>query len=172
MMKTKNQLSFFNNKKINSGFGGSLLLGKRKSKRPLSAKKPIHLILKTDTQFARSLFSPLYKNSMKSLKRTAEQFKIKIHELAFNFTHVHLVISFKSSSNYIKFIRVFTCRLAFLARAKLNSTRKIFNFRPYSRIVSWGNDFRRVLAYLFNNQVQSEVLHHMEIYQNLGIETG
>ena len=37
-------------------FGGSLPVGKRKSKRPLSTKHPIHLILKSSQK---GLFNPM-----------------------------------------------------------------------------------------------------------------
>lgn len=36
---------------LKKGFGGDLMLGKRKTKRPLSTTQPIHLVLKSDHKF-------------------------------------------------------------------------------------------------------------------------
>jgi REP element-mobilizing transposase RayT len=161
------------------GFGGASLIGKRKSKRPLSTKESIHLILRTDPSFSGHLFSPLYTHSMRILKKTARMYNIKIYEIAFNFTHVHLVIKLKEESDYHKFIRVLTSRLSFLARARVqqmdptkNSKKiNIFQFRPYTRIVAWGRSFQTLLNYITKNQVESEVLEQMKIYDEL-CETG
>ena len=157
------------NSKSPRTFGGENLIGKRKMKRPLSTREPIHLILRTHSEFARELFSPLYKKSMKTVKLTANQFQIKIYELAFNFTHVHLVIKLKNKSDYVKFIRALTARLAALARRTLQKKALcVFQHRPYTRIVSWGRDWRRLIEYVLNNQVESGVLNQKEAFESLG----
>jgi REP element-mobilizing transposase RayT len=160
-------------------FGGSSLVGRRRSKRPLSTKESIHLILRTDPTFSSQLFSPLYRQSMQILKKTAGEYNIKIYELAFNFTHVHLVIKLKVESDYHKFIRVLTRRLCFLARARvrrINSAKNnkkitVFQFRPYTRIVAWGRSFQILQNYITKNQVESEVMDQLKIYNELS-ETG
>ena len=58
-------------------FGGSLLLNKRKSKRTLTTKKPIHMILKGDINISGSLLK--YEKWIdKEIKYWAEKFFIKI----------------------------------------------------------------------------------------------
>ena len=83
-------------------FGGNLNEGKRKTARPLSVKTPIHLILKSTTH---RLFNPYNRDLEKTLRSLAGKYHIKIYDLAFNWSHVHLVISFRSRDAYLKFIR-------------------------------------------------------------------
>jgi REP element-mobilizing transposase RayT len=172
--KKGNQMSD-TRKQLQKGFGGENLIGRRKSKRPLSTKESIHLILRTDSSFSVYLFSPLYRKTMSVLKKTAHENNVKIYELAFNFTHVHLVIKLKLESDYHKFIRVLTYRLSFLGRTiarqkqGLKNTKRIivFKFRPFTRIVNWGKAFKCLLNYIAKNQVESEVMNQLEIFNQL-----
>jgi REP element-mobilizing transposase RayT len=166
---------YFQNIKTNRSrleFGGELLNGKRKSKRPISTRKPIHLVLRASEDYSRAMFSPTYSKSWLILKKTAKQFNVKIYELAFNITHIHLLIQFNVESDYIKFIRVLTCRFAFAVRSRINKKIKIFMHRPYTRIVSWGIDWSRVRNYILKNQNESGVLRQIEIYEDTNLESG
>jgi hypothetical protein len=60
-------------------FGGSLLIGKRKSQRPLSSKHPLHLILKCT---GKSFFSPGHTGIEKILRSQAKKYQIKIYDLS------------------------------------------------------------------------------------------
>ena len=142
------KFSFFNND-YKKGFGGSLLVGKRKEKRPLTTKSPIHLILKSDLK---SIFKPTDKNLENILRRTAEEFNVKLYDLAINWSHIHFLIKIKDKKDYVKFIRALTARLA------LKFGKKLFTLRPFTRILSWGRDFRNVLNYVLKNQRQAQGL--------------
>jgi REP element-mobilizing transposase RayT len=148
-----------------TAFGGSLLLGKRKSKRPITSKKSIHLILRLNPKYSGPLLSPLYKKSINCLKATAFQYEINIHELAFNFTHLHIVIKVKNRKSYIQFIRTLTQRLTFLARKQQKiKTSRIFLNRPYTRIVNWGRSYKTIIQYIYKNHLESGVLNHYELF--------
>jgi len=74
------------NQKFVKGFGGELLNGKRKEKRPLSDKKPMHLILRSHSVKA---YTPTNKSLKSLIYRTAEKYSIKIYELALNHYSSH-----------------------------------------------------------------------------------
>ena len=161
-------------------FGGSLLLGKRKSKRPLSTKSPIHLILKSESG---KFFNPRNESLDQLIRYQAKKFNIKIYDLAQNWSHIHLLIRLHSREDYVKFIRALTSIMAARIRRHLKqkaesktsslqrgyknrsldlnlgsstdisakvsewNLTKIFTLRPFTRVVSWGRDFRNALLY-------------------------
>jgi REP element-mobilizing transposase RayT len=100
-------------KKINFGFlgdyrkdfGGSQLKNKRKSKRPLSTKKPIHLILKMS---GRNFFNPGNRSLEQLIHSQANKYKITIYRLSLNWSHMHLVIKLPHREAYNAFIRTLT----------------------------------------------------------------
>ena len=86
-------------------FGGELLIGKRRSQRPLSTKKPIHLVLRSKTV---RLFKPHNKSLEKLIYRMAGKFNIRIYELAPNWNHIHAIVMIKDRNDYVRFIRALT----------------------------------------------------------------
>jgi REP element-mobilizing transposase RayT len=157
-----------------SSFGGELNSGRRKSKRPLSIKDPIHLVLRTNSTV---LFSPYLIKVATCLKFTAHQFNIQVNEVAFNFNHVHLVIKIKSRADYVKFIRALTCRFTFLARKRMACALvklkkiKIFNLRPFTRIISGNRDRKNIFSYIQKNQNQSGIVRQTGSYNELSLES-
>ena len=148
--------------KYAKGFGGELLLGKRKEKRPLSDKKPMHLILRSDSV---KVFTPTNKSLKNLIYRTAEKYSIKIYELALNHTHIHLVVKLKNNDSYNTFIRELTSKMANAirrffksicgaqSRQKANCVdlKTILSHRPFSRILDWGRDFQNCIDYVILN---------------------
>lgn len=127
-------------------FGGSLIKGKRKHARPLKTKSPIHLVLKSSrhdlvnyrAQINARLLCDSHKNS------------IKIYRYSINPNHLHLLISFKHRESYIKFIRAFTAALAkFVGKS-------IWSLLPYTRIATWGREFRVLINYISLNRLEAD----------------
>ncbi|MGZ5279258.1 MAG: transposase [Pseudobdellovibrionaceae bacterium] len=138
-------------------FGGRLLAGKRKTKRPLSHKAPIHLILKADQK---GIFSPSNQSLAKLIRKTAHQFNIQIFDLAINWSHIHFLIRIKSREDYIAFIRALTSLIAQGVKKSKPQFGKIFTLRPFTRILKWGRDLKGVFNYLKLNQMESFGLIH------------
>lgn len=136
-------------------FGGSLLFGKRKQRRPLSTKHPIHLVIKSDEK---NLFFPGNRSLEKLIQSTAKEFNIKLYDLALNWSHIHFLIQLKDRNDYVKFIRALTSRLAGKIRLKKPDLEAVFSLRPFTRIIDWGRDFHRVLEYLVLNQMEGRGL--------------
>lgn len=109
-------------------------------------KAPLHLVLKS----ARSnCFNPGNVIPLKLIRSTADRFQIKIYELALNWTHIHFLIKFKSRKDYVRFIRALTSLIA----QKFGAG--VFSLLPYTRIVSWGRDFKNAIAYVLLNQQEA-----------------
>ncbi len=94
------QSSFGFLKDYKKEFGGALLQGKRKVKRPLSTKHPIHLVLKA-TQ--KNVFSPGNLGLEKLVRYQCKKLGIQIYDLALNWSHLHCLIKIKDRKNYIGF---------------------------------------------------------------------
>ncbi len=132
--------------------GGSLLVGKRKGPRALSTKHAIHLILKSDLK---GVFNPGNHRLEQLIGNTAERFHIRVYSTALNWSHIHCVIKIKVRKDYNAFIRVLTSILALRIRKHKSFTGKVFTLRPFTRILSWGRDFKNVISYLVLNELES-----------------
>ena len=127
-------------------FGGELALRKRKSRRTLSIKQSLHLVLRADTK------KPIFLTPQKKIKTTiqkfATKFNIKIYESSVNATHIHLLIKFGDRHSYTRFVRAVSGRLA-----------QQLDFRwfsiPFTRVVSWGRELKKVNLYIIKNQKEA-----------------
>lgn len=126
-------------------YGGSLINGKRKTRRPLDSRKPLHLILKATNSFS------LLRNKQKVESvtyKTSQKFGVKIHSMAVHFDHIHLNVSFANRPIYVMWIRAVSGTLA----KKIIDLK--FKLLPFSRIVSWGRDFKTVQRYIHKNAIE------------------
>ena len=146
------QVSFSFMKDYKKEFGGSLLVGKRKSQRPLSTKLPIHLVLRASQK---TLFKPHNSSLERLIRSQAKAFNIKIYELALNWSHIHLLIKLQERDDYVKFIRSLTSILVQRIKEYFPEIKTVFSLRPYTRIVSWGKDFRNAFNYQILNQLEA-----------------
>lgn len=144
-MKSLKQIEMFTKPK--NQFGGSLLVGKRKSERTLAFKRPMHLVLKGDITISGSLLKHR-KTIDGQIKNLAEKFFVKVYSYAIEKTHIHFAVKFNDKENYRRFIRALTGRLAQLLKIK-------FIFRPYTKIIEWGRQLQRVLKYVIQNHEEA-----------------
>lgn len=165
-----NQLSFF--AKTRGEHGGVLALSKRRSRRPINIKNPVHLVLRSDlAKGPRSLL----KNKtrvLRTLKKFSWRFRILVYEKAICGNHIHLVVKARSRRDLQNFFRVFAGQVAqeilrdfplqkheekaFVGirggtPMHLKNQRTFWSLLLYSRIVGWGRDFRGVVAYVIQN---------------------
>ncbi len=139
------QYSFFKSKDFPKEFGGALLVGKRKSRRPLSTKKAHHVVLKA-TGGIPSLLR--YRTSIDMvLQNFAKRFHVKIYKQGLEVNHLHLILKFNSIDDYKNFVRSVTGVLAKALKLK-------WLYRPYSRIVEWGRAFKMATSYVLQNELE------------------
>jgi REP element-mobilizing transposase RayT len=154
------QLSLFNmkSKKI---FGGSLLKGSNpKEKRPVSTKHPMHIVLRSShTNGGRSFL--VKRNSTvidRIVKNQITRWGLRLYRYENVGNHIHLLVKTTHRAHLKGFLRSMT---GLIARHVLGAERgsgkfvKFWCARPFSRIVSWGREYRSVLNYFEKNQLQA-----------------
>lgn len=138
-------------KKEKTDFGGSLLKGKRKSRRPLSTNRPIHLVLKSDNAKGRFAFNPSDQKLKMLAVRMAQKFGVKLYASALNWSHIHLVIRVKNREQYNSFIRAVAGAMVL----KLKGGKGFFTLRPFTKIGTWGRQLKTWIDYSQKNQQQA-----------------
>ena len=153
-------------------FGGALLVGRRKSLRPLSSKDSIHFVLRSRWATGRDSFLVVKnKKSIESIiKKFAIKFGVKIFHQAINNNHVHLLLMITNRYLYRAFIKAVSGLIAshvmgqqsfkqFLKSRQIlpegDGDQGFWQFRPFSRVVSWGRDFKACFKYVEQNVLEA-----------------
>lgn len=132
-------------KNFSKEFGGDLLSGKRKSIRPLSTKHPLHLVIKSSGS---TLFKPGSRALENLIRHHADKHHIKIYRISLNWSHTHILLKLPSREAYRAFIRTLTARIVDLfSKQTGRSLKGLFDLRPFTRVLSWGRDFRSAMLY-------------------------
>jgi hypothetical protein len=134
-------------------FGGSLLAGKRKARRPISTKHAMHLVLNSQQVLKNGSFLKHRKLIEATVGRATKKFGVKVYRLAVARDHIHMVIKVGSRASYAFFIQ-FTSGLLAL-KLKFEKGAKFWSHRPFTRIVEWGRDFKRTCEYVMMNELES-----------------
>lgn len=105
-LKLPKQLIFFPKQKIRREHGGSLAVGKRRSRRPLNMRLSHHITMKSHHAIGkRSLFR--HKKMILSLmKKNAFRFQVKVVEYAIQGNHLHMLVRAQSREGLQNFFRV------------------------------------------------------------------
>lgn len=148
------QQAFTGFRRINPAFGGTLLKGNAKSKRPLDSKKPLHLVLRC--QHEMSLRSPkVFGDVNLTMKKAAEKYGCTIYAFANVGDHLHVLLRVTKRQNWAAFIREVTGRIARLVQHVSGCLAKVWAHKPFTRIVqSWQRDFRNVKQYIWLNELE------------------
>ncbi len=126
--------------------GGTISLAKRRKKaRPIGTKRPLHLVLKAKYRILFKHKELLYKE----IYAKAAHFGLTAYGVAVNHDHVHFILRIASRSLYHGFIRALT---GVIAR---KFGKGIWKLVPFTRVMHWGKDFRRGLAYLRKNREEA-----------------
>ena len=142
--------------------------GKRKTARPFSHKNPIHIVLKSSRARGRwSLSTRENEHHVNErLKVCAKKYHIKIHNFQNVGNHLHLLIQSKTKTykeaqeEFQSFLRRFAGEVAFIiTNAKKGAAKgRFWDALAYSRIVTWGREFKVVTDYFTKNLFESKGL--------------
>jgi hypothetical protein len=138
------QLSLFP-MKSNLEFGGTRLQNKRKSKRPLCTKRAIHLVMKSN-QRKLSLNQKIIRETIIT---AGKKWGVTIYKIGVAIDHIHVEMRIRSREEYRRFIQFVSATIAL--KLKISWT-----LRPYTRIVSWGREFKRVFDYIEMNILEAK----------------
>jgi REP element-mobilizing transposase RayT len=134
-------------------FGGSKLAGKRKSCRPISTKYAMHLVLNSKQVLKNGSFLRHRKLIEATVGRATKKFDVKVYRLAVARDHIHMVIKVGSRTAYAFFVQFVSGLLAL--KLKIERGAKFWSYRPFTRIVEWGRDFKRTCDYVMMNELEA-----------------
>lgn len=141
-------------------FGGSLVKGNPREARPISTKRPLHLVMRSS--LARGERSFLRGKRARIIfdivQKAARSHGVKIYRYANSGNHLHLIILPDSRRAYRAFVRTIS---GLIARVTLGVERgrpqdqQFWDARPFTRILEWGRDFQSTCAYLKQNVLEA-----------------
>ncbi len=141
-------------------FGGSLLKGNPRGKRPIHSKLPIHLVMRSShARGVMSMRHPVQFARVNEMVRdVARHYGVTIYEYANVGNQMHLLIRITNRQCWLKFIRALSGRLAQCLQNLSGPIQGIENFwdhRPFTRIVrSWQRAYRSVKLYVQLNELE------------------
>lgn len=149
------QRSLFTDQKAITEHGGTLRAGKRKTRRAIALKRPMHVILKSD--IARGALSLLTKRNARYIAAVVPQlangYGVNVYETGNSGNHLHLAVKGKGRRGFQNFLRVLGSKLAIhVTRArKGRASGKFWTQAIYTRIVEWGRAFATLKQYVAGN---------------------
>lgn len=141
-------------------FGGSLLRGNARERRPISVKRPMHLVLRSSMAKGENSFLRGKRDSQLKvlIHRMAKTKGVKVYRLANSGNHLHLIVLPSSREAFHSFIRSIS---GLIARLVLGVERgraqglKFWDARPFTRILEWGRDFKTACSYVLQNTLEA-----------------
>ena len=141
---------------VRTGHGGTLRRGRRKLERPVSTRRPMHVVLASHR--ARGPWS-LRKHERvvrDALRAMAHRFGVRVYEFANVGSHLHLLVRARRRDAFQGFLRSFA---GLVARRVTGARRgrpsgRFFNGLAWSRVVGWGRDYLGVRHYVFRNDIE------------------
>jgi hypothetical protein len=157
------QLHFLNELGINTSLehGGELSRArKRKTRRPFDPKRAMHVVMRsTRARKDWSMLHPDHKRRVdRIVKKAAEKHQIQLYRFANVGNHLHFLFRAKRAEALRAFMREVSGRIAFQITGSKKSCPlrgKFWDLLPYSRVVSWGKDFKTATRYLIANLIES-----------------
>ena len=139
--------------------GGSHSTGRRKTRRPLSTRKPIHLVMRSEiARGAMSFRLPKHKSKIGHLiSRYSTRFNVKVYRYSVNSNHLHLVVRAKTRKSFQDFLRSLSGVIGrfMLAAEKGAPKGKFWDSLAFTRISEWGKAFRTLNDYVIQNVLEA-----------------
>lgn len=161
--------------------GGAFSFKTRRSKRPMSLKQPLHFTLRSDFAYGQRSLLKHRALILHIGKKFSRQFGVRIYRQAICGNHLHLLILGTSREGLQNFFRVFaghiaqqitrTAPITDSERRKVRggalitngrsspgcakNQRKFWALLAYTRVVTWGREFRTVSRYILQNTLEA-----------------
>ncbi len=171
------QINLFNEQKSQRFFGGQLLLGRRKKQRPWSNNQAVHIVLKSQWAKGKNAFT--HKDNFTKTKNllyaVAKKYGIRIYRVAIVSNHIHIILRAKRRWLYRSYICSITGQIAqhvmknhsyadFFKKIRgegviniknQHKEQRFWQLRPFTRILSWGRDYKTCMNYLEQNTLEA-----------------
>jgi REP element-mobilizing transposase RayT len=139
-------------------FGGTALKGNPREARPLSAKRPVHLVMRSRLAVGPRSFLKRERQIQALVQRLARQKGVKLYRFANAGNHLHfllLVPSRREFRAYVRAVSGIVARITLQAERGRAQAEKFWDARPFTRIVEWGRDFQSVCRYVMQNTLEA-----------------
>jgi REP element-mobilizing transposase RayT len=151
--------------------GGDLAVTRRRSRRPVNPKKPVHIVLRSNLAVGRRSLLKNQETVKRVLIKFSKHFGVRIYERAICGNHIHCLVKADSRRSLQNFFRVFAGQVAqeilrdfplqkhekkaFRGGTHPKNHKSFWSRLLYSRIVRWGRDFRGVRNYVIDNTLEA-----------------
>jgi REP element-mobilizing transposase RayT len=139
--------------------GGEVRRGQRKLERPVSTRRPMHVVLTSHR--ARGPWSlRRHDRAVRDvLRRMARRFEVRIYDFANVGSHLHVVLRARRREAFQGFLRSFAGIVARRVTGARRGRRsgRFFDRLAWSRVVSWGRDYWGLRHYVFRNQIEGDL---------------
>jgi hypothetical protein len=139
--------------------GGSVRRGCRKIERPISTRRPMHVVLRSDRAHGSWSLRRYYREVRVALHACADRNDVKVHDFANVGTHLHVLVRARRRDAFQAFLRSFA---GIVARVVTGARRNrpiaggpFWSALAWSRVVEWGRDYGSVLHYIFRNRIEA-----------------
>lgn len=139
--------------------GGDLVKGRHKAARPFSRRRPLHIVLRSSR--ARGRLSLLTHDNRAAIGRLLRHLSLRhsvhVYQFANAGNHLHLLARCADRISLQTFLRAFA---GLVARAVTGAEKgrpfgKFWDHLAYSRVLTWGREYRGVRAYILQNEMEA-----------------
>jgi REP element-mobilizing transposase RayT len=138
--------------------GGSLRTGLRKLERPVSTRRPMHVVLTSERARGDWSLRRHQRVVRDTLRSMARRFDVRVYDFANVGSHLHLLVRARRREAFQGFLRSFA---GVVARRVTGARRgrpsgPFFKGLAWSRVVAWGRDYAGVRHYVFRNEIEGD----------------
>lgn len=141
-------------------FGGTNLKGNARTQRPISLKRPMHLVMRSSLAVRElSFLNPKRaKQIQKHVYELGEQKGVEVYCYANGGSHLQLIVRPHSRKAFNGFIRALS---GLITRITLGVERgkplnlKFWDSKPFTRILEWGSEYERAKENVFRNSFEA-----------------
>lgn len=139
--------------------GGDVGKGRHKGARPFSPRRPLHIVLRSSrARGSLSLRKPWNEGAIgELLRRLSIRYAVHVYQFANAGNHLHLLARCSDRRRLQSFLR---CFAGLVARAVTGAEKgrpfgRFWDSLAYSRILTWGREYRGVRAYILQNEMEA-----------------
>jgi len=139
--------------------GGDFRRGRRKLERPVSVRRPMHVVLRSERARGGWSMRKHQTTIREALRACVLRSGVRVYEFANVGSHLHLLVRARRRDAFQRFLRTFA---GIVARIVTGARRgrplrggPFWSRLAWSRVVAWGRDFWGVRHYVFRNRIEA-----------------
>jgi REP element-mobilizing transposase RayT len=139
--------------------GGVVGRGRRKLERPVSTRRPMHVVLQSDRARGAWSMRKHERGVREALRACVSRSGVRVYEFANVGSHLHLLVRARRREAFQRFLRTFA---GIVARVVTGARRgrplrggPFWSTLAWSRVVAWGRDYWGMRNYIFRNRIEA-----------------